>query len=318
MTLVRTTLKAQVKKILKLNTHRKTPRQTPGKGINMEAGNRIKFLQWNVSGIRAKNHHIRAAAGLDNIDVFLLQETKLPGNSTFKIPGFTAYTTPKEHEGPEGFAILIRDSILSEIVPHPIHCGERVEVLAVRIHLDDCFLYIYHVYRKPGNTAILCLGELFAEASREIILIGGDFNTNHPDFNPRRRADVAGIHIAATLDSTPELSLLNSTEPTYIHGGVLDLTLVITDLIPSKHGNSIQPFPVIILPPSSTSKKLDYLSILHHLQDGTSKGQTGKPLRNISKIGTQLITQILTKASIKQRETWWRPSIRLPGRHAPI
>ncbi|KAK3892664.1 hypothetical protein Pcinc_003457 [Petrolisthes cinctipes] len=48
----------------------------------------------------------------------------------------STYTTPKEPEGPQGLAILIRDSILSEIVPHPIHCGDGVEVLAVRIYLD--------------------------------------------------------------------------------------------------------------------------------------------------------------------------------------
>lgn len=199
----------------------------------MDTDGRLKFLQWNVNGIRAKNHHLRAAAGIENVDVFLLQETKLPSNSTFRIPGFTAYTTPKVREGPRGLATLIRDNILSKIVPHPIHCGEGVEVLAVKIYLDDCSLYIYNIYRKPDNTTELCLGELFAEASREIILIGGDFNANHPDFNPRQRADAAGTHLASTLDGAPELSLLNSTEPTHIHGGVLDLTFVTTDLLPS-------------------------------------------------------------------------------------
>ncbi len=141
-------------------------------------GNGLRVTQWNTQGARHKIHLLHEAAGRDGADVFLLQETLVPASKPVRLRGYTTYSVPHSRGGPRGTAILVRNNIPSSPVQDPIYCGERVEVMAVKILLHQTQLTIYNIYNPPTGT--LNVGELFASAALQPTFIAGDFNSHHP------------------------------------------------------------------------------------------------------------------------------------------
>ena len=94
----------------------------------MASMEKIKILQWNICGARGRSHHIRAAAGIEGIDIFLL---KL-GNNEFTLAGYQTFLLPSA-EGQGGLATLIKNTIPATRIEDPPDCGDGTEVLGVRV-----------------------------------------------------------------------------------------------------------------------------------------------------------------------------------------
>ncbi|KAG7160423.1 RNA-directed DNA polymerase from mobile element jockey-like 33, partial [Homarus americanus] len=188
----------------------------------------LKITQWNVQGLSNKRHTVQAAAIAKNIDVFILQETLMSKDKQFRLPGYQQYSVPK---GPNshGSMILVRATISSSEV-EPVHCGDGVEAQAVRIHLANGSLVVYNIYKPP--TKRLEAGELLTQATQELVLIAGDFNAHHPTINSTPRMNLDGHHLVELLTDVPEITLINTGEPTHILRGTLDLTFISTELVP--------------------------------------------------------------------------------------
>ncbi|KAG7157175.1 RNA-directed DNA polymerase from mobile element jockey-like 4, partial [Homarus americanus] len=188
----------------------------------------LKITQWNVQGLSNKRHTVQAAVLAKNIDVFILQETLMSKDQQFRLPGYQHYSVPK---GPNshGSMILVRATIPSSEV-EPVHCGDGVEAQAVRIHLVNDSLVVYNIYKPP--TKRLEAGELLTQATQELVLIAGDFNAHHPTINSTTRMNLDGRHLVELLTDVPEITLINTGEPTHILGGTLDLTFISTELVP--------------------------------------------------------------------------------------
>ncbi|MPC45856.1 hypothetical protein E2C01_039562 [Portunus trituberculatus] len=103
------------------------------------------------------------------------------------------------------------------MIEHPIHCGEDVEVQAVTLFLDRTELHVYNVY-KPKQ-AELDLSELLSLAEEEV-LIGGNFNAHHEILY-----SISPTNNAMLLEELPGTRLLNTGEPTHLHGNPLYLTI---------------------------------------------------------------------------------------------
>ena len=191
-----------------------------------------------------------------NVDVVLLQETNWPEHRDMRVAGYQVHQL---HRGPNshGLAILVRATIPSERI-RAVPCGDGVEALAVRLTLADSALLLYSLYRP--REALLEAGELLSLAAHEPVLIAGDFNAHHPALHSLQPPNAAGHHITALLTGFPEVSLLNSGEPTHIYGGRLDLTFLTAALaeratwavdpeLTSDHFAILTTLQVALLPP---------------------------------------------------------------------
>ncbi|KAG7169433.1 RNA-directed DNA polymerase from mobile element jockey-like 6, partial [Homarus americanus] len=188
----------------------------------------LKITQWNIQGLSNKRHTVQAAALAKNIDVFILQETLMSKDQQFRLPGYQQHSVPKGPNSHDSM-ILVRATIPSSEV-EPVHCGDGVEAQAIRIHLANDSLVVYNIYKPP--TKRLEAGDLLTQATQELVLIAGDFNAHHPTINSTTRMNLDGRHLVELLTDVPEISLINTGEPTHILGGTLDLTFISTELVP--------------------------------------------------------------------------------------
>ena len=201
---------------------------SPALAAPPEAAPRLKILQWNVQGLRPKRHQVLQAAIEDELDVVLLQETLTPANFEWRVAGYTLHSLAATPEGGRGCAALVRNTIPHRRIPHPVYCGDGVEVLALELHVGGGLLNIYSLYRS--QTHLLEAGELLALAEQSSLLVAGDFNAHHTLLQSVSRTNETGRHLAVLLEEAPHVRLLNTGEPTHIRGGRLDLTLASTDL----------------------------------------------------------------------------------------
>ncbi|KAG7157442.1 RNA-directed DNA polymerase from mobile element jockey-like 25 [Homarus americanus] len=146
----------------------------------------------------------------------------------FSLPGYQQYSLPKGSNS-HGSIILVRATIPSSEVK-PVHCGDGVEAQAVRIHLANDSLVVYNIYKPPPKR--LEAGELLTQATQELVIIAGDFNAHHPTINPTTTMNYDDHHLMELLTDVPEITLINTGEPTHILGGTLDLTFISTELVP--------------------------------------------------------------------------------------
>ena len=195
-----------------------------------DTNNNTKILQWNVCGLRNKMHHIRAVAGTEGIDIFMLQETKLKNND-LSLTGYQTFIS-SHPDGLGGLVTFVRNNIHAAKIEDPPDCGESCEVLGVRINLRNNEVALYNVYRNPQ--ADFTAGELLSTAHNEKVIIAGDFNAHHTRLNPNLgKVNATGRQLMCCLDQIPEVTLMTEPEATHVLGGTLDLTFVSTDIYPS-------------------------------------------------------------------------------------
>ncbi|XP_045105292.1 uncharacterized protein LOC123500718 [Portunus trituberculatus] len=186
------------------------------------------------------------------------QETLLPGNATIRFAGYTAYHSHFAEGQSRGCSILVKTSIESKLIEHPIHCGEGVEVIGVTVKLKGREITVYNLYSAPHNPG-LDVSELLALCTTTPTIIGGDLNAHHEILGSRSRNNRRGHHLAAVMQNVPEACIMNTYEPTHIDGGVLDLTWVshhlhtgsswsIHDHLPSDHFATITTIPCPLTP----------------------------------------------------------------------
>ena len=166
----------------------------------------------------------------EKYDVITLQETLINTGKKFKVSGYNTYTTPCENTN-RGLAILVKSSIPVKRITNPIFCGDNVEVMAVRLTLDNQTLDIYNIYRNI-QLGELVLSQLFSHTENTNTLIMGDFNAHHEILSSTRPSNTTGDHIYQSLNDFNRVSLLNNGQSTHIRGGRLDLSFISTVLRP--------------------------------------------------------------------------------------
>ena len=183
----------------------------------------LRICQWNCRGFRTNFASIWEADIRDKIDLFLLQEKFLPIDTTATLPGFTAFHLPRNEGQRGGLAILARRWIDCREEPHPLSCGDGVEVQAVTVRLPNRQLYLYNVYRPIA--AELDIDDVFGLAATEMVLVAGDFNAYHPWLGSFGPTNAAGHSLHASFEDSGQMVLFNDTScPTHLQAGRLDLT----------------------------------------------------------------------------------------------
>ncbi|MCP3667634.1 MAG: endonuclease/exonuclease/phosphatase family protein, partial [Gammaproteobacteria bacterium] len=124
-------------------------------------------------------HELRAVIETDNVDVFLLQETKLDSCVTdgeLRIPGYSLIRRDRNRSG-GGLAVYAK----AALNPIKLHCPTGIEILPVKLNCKRNTLTVCSVYKPPqqnrNNFAEdLCefVASLGQHSSRTVL--AGDFN----------------------------------------------------------------------------------------------------------------------------------------------
>ncbi|MPC42308.1 RNA-directed DNA polymerase from mobile element jockey [Portunus trituberculatus] len=153
-------------------------------------------------------------------------------NATVTLPGFAAFHWPRADRAGGGLTIFARRWLDCRPLRQPLHIGDGVDVQAVTIHLSNRRLTLYNIYRP--TTADLQLDELFGLAASEFVLAAGDFNAHQPWLGSPRPSNTAGRALYSSFNDSGEVILLNDTSvPTHLRQGRLDLTFVSSHLAPT-------------------------------------------------------------------------------------
>ncbi len=210
--------------------------ETPWKPPHLEqsdpntSSDDLHIIQWNVQGMCTwkKRTYITAMIKSEDPDLILLQETNLPDGSNLKIPGYQVFHQP----GPRGLVTAVKHSIPAIQSTDQIPAGRNIEILGVKITLEDGPLLVCNIYKNCNRTrnAVLTPKPLLQYLQKQRSILAGDLNAHHPIWGgPNTRMCEVGEILVGALESS-SMVLLNTEEPTHIEGGSLDLTIVTADL----------------------------------------------------------------------------------------
>jgi exodeoxyribonuclease-3 len=169
----------------------------------------LKFVSWNVNGIRAveKKGFITTLAGFD-ADVVCLQETKAQPDQLSEelknIPGYTSYWHSAERKGYSGVAFY------SRLVPMAVHYGLGdpefdCEGRVLTLEFDN--YYLVNIYFPNAGEKLIRLdfklrfNERLVAFAKELpakkaVILCGDFNVAHKEIdlkNPKTNVKNAGF-----------------------------------------------------------------------------------------------------------------------------
>ncbi len=166
----------------------------------------MKFISWNVNGLRAV-----AGKGFADIfktldaDFFCIQETKMQeGQLDLEFPGYTSYWNYAEKKGYSGTAIYSKHQPLS--VSYGIGLPEHdTEGRVITLEMPDFYLVCVYVpnsqeglkrldYRMNWEDAFR--GSLTGLAARKGVVVCGDLNVAHEEIdlkNPATNHQNAGF-----------------------------------------------------------------------------------------------------------------------------
>ncbi|MDE5561125.1 MAG: exodeoxyribonuclease III [Bacteroidaceae bacterium] len=166
----------------------------------------MKFISWNVNGLRAvAGKNFREAFDSLDADFFCLQETKLQaGQIDMEIPGYDSYWNYAEKKGYSGTAIFTRHRPLS--VTYGMGIGEHDrEGRLITLEMNDYYLVCCYTpnsqdglkrlsYRMQWETDLR--NYLLTLDARKPVIYCGDLNVAHNEIdlkNPKTNRMNAGF-----------------------------------------------------------------------------------------------------------------------------
>ena len=122
-------------------------------GVSTENGNRktksniLKIMYTNIRGLKGKRSSLIEQLNAEQPHLFLLTETLLPTNFDVQIEGYTFFSRPRTGKLGGGVAILARDDICKNLIPHI--SDRNIEMVWVSYKVKKCSpLFIGCYYGK--------------------------------------------------------------------------------------------------------------------------------------------------------------------------
>ena len=189
--------------------------------------NNLTLIHWNTQGSNEKIGFLQAEIAKHDIDVVLLQDTRLKkrqdGIPKLRVDGYHTYHIPLSEDPAvqcHGLTTLVSNRVPSKLITQPPDIGESTEVLSVKIWHENKPIDIHNIYRvEPAN---IDLSPIFTNGHTSII--AGDFNARHTSWC--RKDNTTGKDLKNQLDATTQFVLLNEPQVwTTINDSVLDLAI---------------------------------------------------------------------------------------------
>ena len=187
------------------------------KDMITESKEYLRILQWNANGLSAKADELEVSLGKLDVDVCLIQETKLrpkhrePSFEKYRMLRFDRETTKVGG----GLATLIKKTLPFEEIYKGSKDGTDVQTCRVRMSKNK-WMTITNLYCPPVNSKGQDISECIATElipSLASSFIAGDFNAHCPLWEDDYPEDKRGEQVAEWA-MEKELSILNTGAPT--------------------------------------------------------------------------------------------------------
>ena len=197
-------------------------------GMKTEDREYLTVLQWNADGINTKSDELQTQLKALNIDVCLIQESKLTQGSI--APHFSGYKSirsdRKVTKKGGGLLSLIKETLVVEKVHEGWKGGTEAHTFRVRMARNK-WLTITNVYCPPVNSKGQTIntevaGEMIPTAASS--LIAGDFNAHSILWDEFQPPDERGDKLIDWMVHN-DLTLLNSGEPTRTNIGTANVSV---------------------------------------------------------------------------------------------
>lgn len=187
-----------------------------------------RLVTWNANGLKPRISELRAFIQQQDLDLVLLNETKLTDKDKIKINNYQILRKDRTNRG-GGVAIIIKNNIAYQT----IKLDNRLSIEAICIKLENK-THIIAVYNRPSNNFTNLDLDILTSVGDRVLIIG-DLNAKHTSWNNTRNntngltlynySKSNNLVILCTQDPThyPE----NNTTPTHI------------DIIINKNTNNI-------------------------------------------------------------------------------
>ena len=185
-------------------------------------------MHWNCQGLnnRGKRSALMAAIQLDEIDVAMIQDSRISDNNDDKppirVPNYQTYYIPASAEC-HGLITIVKTNMPPKKSPPPA-TSEGTEVLTVKVWINKQPTLLHNVYRVRGETKFTAM---LAHPLPSIN--AGGFNAHHTMWC--RYTDGPGRTLLEQLESTNSCALMNKPQiHTTQYNTTIDLTIVHTSI----------------------------------------------------------------------------------------
>lgn len=204
---------------------------------NIKSKNKLKILELNVNSIISldRRHQLNIFINEHNPDIFFLNETHLRSKHKINIRNYTFIRNQNNDEKYSGTAILAKNNLNIEIITLNQNFINLEHVIIKVALTNNKYVYCICIYInpiKPFHTPDLTALFHFLDLKNNLFVIGGDFNCRHPLLNDST-TNSFGTKFVRWLqrnNAAFNITMLNSSQPTYKNTSYLDLFLINSNL----------------------------------------------------------------------------------------
>jgi endonuclease/exonuclease/phosphatase (EEP) superfamily protein YafD len=168
----------------------------------------IKIATCNANGITNKIDELKTFLTTEKIDIMIIKETKLTTNDKLYFNNYKTYRHDRPtNTGAGGVAVIIK----SDIAHRQIKKDHTNSIETITIELTNR-VAVTAAYNRPENKFTKTDLKKIFERNRKLI-VGGDFNAKHGDWN-RGRSNANGNLLKKYTDDN-DLTLNYTDEPTH-------------------------------------------------------------------------------------------------------
>ena len=174
-----------------------------------------EIIQWNCRGLKANRQEVELLIQKYNPSVLLLQETKVPINSTISsFKGFNTFlkigTIDNEGRAHGGSMILVKNSLAKSEIP----LTTNLQAVACRVSLSHD-ISLCSIYVPPHQSLAISELENVIQQLKSPFILCGDFNAHSPLWGGSN-IDSKGKIIEKLLEQS-NICLWNDDSATYLH-----------------------------------------------------------------------------------------------------
>lgn len=141
----------------------------------------LRVASWNNTSATKRKHELGDFAVRCQLDLIVLQETRLGVRDNHFLEGISSYRTDRNRRG-EGTAILIRPTLKYVQLPVPADLqGDAIVATAIEVETSNYgILLTFSVHLRHSPKVMEAEVEALMLARKQSIL-SGDLNSKHPD-----------------------------------------------------------------------------------------------------------------------------------------
>ena len=173
-------------------------------------------MQWNANGISGKTTELQTFIHSNNVNIAVIQETKLTNKTKpLKTPGLAFVRLDRHKDKGCGLLMLIKDTIpfAYNILALPQSSDFHLEQQGSSIAMPNRQqMHIHNIYIPPRNSCSAGHNASIAHllSNNEMSLIVGDINAHHPRWDTNTNEDERGEQLAA------DYTILNENEAIWL------------------------------------------------------------------------------------------------------